>query len=265
LAAKTLTAPVINGAVTGTGVASAATASTLAARDAQANLAADAVLLGFTTAAATGGNTVLTVDSTEIQESTGSSNQTYTLPTTSILAPRRFTILNSGTGTVTVNGSAGGGVASLAAGWQVTVMAKIDTPTSGFSHWSILNFLSTSSGFIDKTATANTLSQRTAQANIAADAFLPTLSTVVTSGGTTVLTNDSVQDQRRTGSSVHTETLPTTSILAGMYFDYWNQSSQTITINASGGTLVKSLLANSFTRCKAMVPTPTATLDWFAT
>lgn len=261
----TLTTPVINGTPTGTGVATSASASTVALRDAQSNLTADAFIPGYTTVATAAGTTVLTADSTQDQEATGSSTQTYTLPSTGFVKGQTVEIVNSSSGgNITVNSTSGSNIVNVQPGWACRIKAKIDTPTS-FAHWMVIGLFSTSVSFIDKTATANTLVQRTGQGNIAADVFVPSLTAVTTAAGTTVLTVDSTQDQRSTGSTTQTYTLPTTGIGAGWANEFWNQSSSLITINSSAGNLVKILAPGESSRIKAMVPTPTTAADWIAT
>lgn len=131
---KTLTSPVLNTGVSGTAVATAASASTLALRDSNANLSADAFMPGFTTTATAAGTTTLTVGSTQIQEFTGSTTQTVTLPTTSVPAGMQFTIVNNSTGIVTVQSSGANTVSSLAGGTTATFTALIATPTTA-AHW----------------------------------------------------------------------------------------------------------------------------------
>lgn len=88
------------------------------------------------------GTTTLTVDSGEVQVFTGTTTQTCILPTTSVIAGRRFTIVNNSTGLVTVNASGGSTVAKLAAGGSCVLTALQATPTTA-AHWSYsLNSLS---------------------------------------------------------------------------------------------------------------------------
>jgi hypothetical protein len=95
----TLTTPVITGLPTGTGVASAATASTLASRDANANLSVNNSLRGFATTATAAGTTTLTVASAYCQVFTGSTTQTCKLPVASTLVNgQSFLVINNSTG-----------------------------------------------------------------------------------------------------------------------------------------------------------------------
>lgn len=113
----TIATPVINGLATGTGVASAATASTIATRDANANLSGNNFLPGYATTATAAGTTTLTVASPELQYFTGATTQTVTLPVTSTLVlGQSWTIVNNSSGAVTVNSSGGNLVLTVAAG-----------------------------------------------------------------------------------------------------------------------------------------------------
>lgn len=134
LTSPTLTTPVINGASTGTGVASTATASTLAMRDANNQLLTNAFVSGFTTTATAAGTTTMTISSTPIQIWTGSSTQTVKLPTTSVSAGQQYFIVNQSTGAVTVQSSGANTIVILAAGTSGWFTALQATPTSN-THW----------------------------------------------------------------------------------------------------------------------------------
>lgn len=112
----TFTTPVINGLATGTGVAAAATASTLVTRDANANITANNLLDGYTTAATAAGTTTLTVSSTYAQYFTGSTTQTVKLPVASTLVlGQSFLIVNNSSGAVTVQSSGTNAIQVLSA------------------------------------------------------------------------------------------------------------------------------------------------------
>ncbi len=136
LSNKTLTTPVINGLPTGTGVDSAATASTLVSRDANANINVNNALQGYTTTATAGGTTTLTVASTYQQYFTGTLNQTITMPVTSTLVlGQSFIIYNNSTGVLTINSSGGNLIVTLAAGTKATVTCILTSGTTAAS-WS---------------------------------------------------------------------------------------------------------------------------------
>lgn len=129
-----LTTPAITGLATGSGVASGATASTLAARDANANLTANNWLGGYTTTATAAGTTTLTVGSTYLQFFTGSTTQTVTLPVASTLTlGHQFVIVNNSTGLVTVNSSGGNAVIILGASTSATITCILASGTSAAS------------------------------------------------------------------------------------------------------------------------------------
>lgn len=111
-----LTTPAITGLATGSGVASAATASTLVTRDSSANISANSHIDGYTTTATAAGTTTLTVGSTRVQYFTGTTTQTVTLPVTSTMVlGQQFEIHNNSTGLVTVQSSGSNSVKVLGA------------------------------------------------------------------------------------------------------------------------------------------------------
>lgn len=130
-----LTTPAITGLATGTGVASAATASTLASRDSNANLNANNHISGFTTTATAAGTTTLTVSSTALQFFTGVTTQTVTLPVTSTLVlGQQFTVVNQSSGTVTVNSSGSNLVLAVAAG-NTGIFTTVLTSGTSAASW----------------------------------------------------------------------------------------------------------------------------------
>ena len=140
LTTPTLTTPVINNTPTGTGVATAATASTLALRDANANLTADNFINAVDTTATAGGITTLTIASGGVQVFTGTAAQSVLLPTTSVTAGMSWTIINNSTGVLTVASSAGNSIltpftnGSVAPSTALTFTAVAATPTTA-AHW----------------------------------------------------------------------------------------------------------------------------------
>lgn len=136
----TITTPVLTGLPTGTGVASAATASTLMSRDANANASANSFIEGYTTTALANGNTTLTVGSTYGQYFTGSGStfQVIVLPVASTMVlGQQFRIVNlsTGTGDIQINSSGGQGVVDLAAGTSAIVTCILTSGTTA-SSWS---------------------------------------------------------------------------------------------------------------------------------
>lgn len=135
-----LTTPAITGLATGSGVASAATASTLATRDASANLSANSTLDGYTTTVTAAGTTTLTVASTKQQYFTGTTTQTLTLPVTSTLVlGQQFYLVNNSTGLVTVNSSGGNAVIVMAGGTKADVTVILTSGTTAAS-WGVKYF-----------------------------------------------------------------------------------------------------------------------------
>lgn len=143
---KTLTTPVINGLPTGTGVASAATASTLVSRDSSANTFANNFVNNFTTTATAAGTTTLTVASSKIQEFTGSSNQTVVLPVTSTLTQGfEFEIINRSTGTLLINSSGGNLVQSITGATTTAILTCVLTSGTSAASWDASVIVNTAS------------------------------------------------------------------------------------------------------------------------
>lgn len=139
LTTPTLTTPVINGASTGTGVASAATASTLMQRDSNGNTNINTLFEGFTTTVTAAGTTTLTITATYTQVFTGSSTQTVKLPTTSVPQGAVYQIINQSSGAVTVQSSGANTIVILAGGTNAIFTAVVATPTTA-ANWSGLYY-----------------------------------------------------------------------------------------------------------------------------
>lgn len=117
------------------GLASAAystssTVSTLAERDANANLTANAHFSGFTTAVTAAQTVTMTIASTQINAYTGSSTATVKLPTTSVVAGNNWLNLNYSTGLVALQASGGAVIQSMAANTGEWCYANASAPTT---------------------------------------------------------------------------------------------------------------------------------------
>lgn len=118
-----------------TGYTSGVVAAAL--RDTNNILSARAFIPGSASTVTAAGTTTLTVGSGSIQIFTGSTTQTVTLPTTSIILGWRATIINKSSGALTINSSGGGLVATVTGGATAQIMANTTTPTTA-AHWSVL-------------------------------------------------------------------------------------------------------------------------------
>lgn len=100
---------------------STATASTFMVRDTNANVQINTIAQNSATTATAGTTTTLTVSSAPLQQFTGSTTQTVTLPSATTLTNGwQFQIFNRSTGVVTVNANGGGLLQAMAAGTQAT-------------------------------------------------------------------------------------------------------------------------------------------------
>lgn len=247
--------------ITWTTGSSAATASSLAQRDAQANLSADSFIPGFTTTATAAGTTTLTVDSTQEQEFTGSTTQTVLLPTTGIVAGQSFTIINQSTSSVTVQSSGANTIAVLPGLSTAIFKARVPAPTTA-ANWT---FQFTPPVLLDKGVGINTAAQRTSIGTLLAISFIPSTTTTATAATTTTLVATSSGMQVFTGSTTQILALPTTTITTGQSYLVINTSTGAITINSSAGNLVKTLDGGQCTVVTALVNTPTTAAHWYAT
>jgi hypothetical protein len=155
-----LTTPAITGLATGSGVATAATVSTLASRDANGNSAFVNTLEGYTTTATAAGTTTLTVSSNYQQYFTGSTTQTVTLPVASTLVlGQAFMIVNNSTGTVTIQSSGANTVLALPT-VSTAVVTCILTSGTGTASWNVSSYKNTpggGAGTVTSVATDSTL------------------------------------------------------------------------------------------------------------
>lgn len=147
---KTLTTPVINGTITGTGQATAATVSTITMRDSSGNINVNNDNTGYTTTATAAGTTTLTVGSTQQQYFTGSTTQTVVLPVTSTLVlGQKYEIRNLSSGVVTIQSSGANTILALPATSTAIVTVILTTGTTAAS-WSVTSYTNAPTGGVAK-------------------------------------------------------------------------------------------------------------------
>lgn len=113
-------------------MASAATASAVALRDANANLTVNSVIEAIQTVASAAGTTTLTVSSPQLTQITGTTTQTVVLPNATTLANgQSFTVTNRSTGLVTVQTNGGATLQTMAASSQLTATVISNGTTTG--------------------------------------------------------------------------------------------------------------------------------------
>lgn len=222
-----LTTPAITGLATGSGVASAATASTLSARDVNANLLANNFLEGYTTTATAAGTTTLTVGSAYAQFFTGSSTQTVTLPVASTLASgHHFLLVNNSTGAITVN-SSGGNAVQVMVGLSVAVVTCILASGTSAASWSV--------SYTPAFTNSNTISTA-----VLRDGFGNFSAGTITASLTG---NASGSSGSCTGNAATATALATARAINGVNFD----GTAPITVTAASGTLTGATLNASVT------------------
>lgn len=110
--------------------------------------------------------------------------------------------------------------------------------------------------------TANTLALRDANANLYADNFIPSKASTVTAAGITTLTINDAQVQEFTGTSTQIVKLPTTGVTEGMSYIVVNNSTNTVTVQSSGGNTLLALPTTRTAIYTAVKDTPTGQFDW---
>lgn len=142
----------------GTGVGSVTTAPTataFAGWDANSNLSANSLIPGFATTVTAAGNTILTVASKQVQEFTGSSTQTVTMPVASTLvAGQQYVIINNSSSNVTVNSSGGNAIQVMAANTTLYLDLVLASGTTAAS-WNSGYVFDNGAGVLSITGTAN--------------------------------------------------------------------------------------------------------------
>lgn len=101
-------------------------------------------------------------------------------------------------------------------------------------------------------SSASSLVQRDSNQNAFANNFVSKGTNVVSAAGTTTLTSASTRLQNLTGSSTQTFVLPdATTMSVGSVFEFDNNSTGTLTINANGGGLIVTVPPGGYSRVKA--------------
>lgn len=142
----------------GTGVGSVTTsptATSFAGWDANSNLSANSLIGGFLSTVSSVSPIVLTVASAEIQEITGSTAQTFTMPVVSTLkAGQSYTIINNSSATATVNSSGSNLILSMAANTTAFFTCVLITGTSAAS-WNSSYIFDNGAGVLSITGTTS--------------------------------------------------------------------------------------------------------------
>lgn len=137
--AGTLTTPIINGTSSGTGVSQTGGPGTIAQRDGYNNLVANNFLGSGTVVTAAAGTTTLTVGSSRYQFLTGSTTQTFQLPSaTTVTVGTSFWFNNNSTGTMTINNGSGSLITTVPPTGMVNVVLQVAGSTAGTWDWHYL-------------------------------------------------------------------------------------------------------------------------------
>lgn len=94
--------------------------------------------------------------------------------------------------------------------------------------------------------------------------FVPDVASTATASGTTTLTIADKQVQEFVGSAIQTVKLPTTSVTAGQQYTVVNNSSDTVTVQSSGGNTITTVTTGTLKLFVAQTAEPAAAADWRA-
>ena len=217
-----------------------------------ANLANSSVTIG-TTAIALGASATTIAGLTSVTSTTFVGALTGNASTATTLQTTR-----------TINGVSFNGSANITVTARTTNALTIGTGLSGTS----FNGGSAVTIAIDSTVATLTGTQTLTNKTLT----FPTIDNIrmgytatATAAGTTVLTNTSTYQQRFTGSTTQTITLPVTSTLAaGVTYSIENTSTGNLTVNSSGGNLVATVIPGTTVECTCIGTTLTTAADWDA-
>lgn len=286
-----LTVPVVfsSGGTNVTAVPTAASASNFAAWDANVNLPANAHNGALRSATSAG---TITVASPHLQVYTGSTSATYTMPVATTLANgETFIVVNNssnGAATVSVNSSGGttlcqlGATGSTIGGGVAIAMLINSAGGTGGASWACWS-LPFSSGnnlgtvgpqwplaaggtgvqSVTTTPTATAFAGWDAQKRMSGGApFNCGFTTTATAAGTTTMTITSTCEQTWTGTTTQTIKLPTTNVKAGDWWEFYNLSTGTLALEASGAGAIVTQAAGAKLKCLALAATPTTAAGW---
>lgn len=212
LAANSVIGNSTGGAATPTAVpmVSAATASAVAIRDANANAKFNNTIQNLTTTTTAAGTTTLTAASSFTQQFTGTTTQTVVLPDATTLAVGfQFYITNRSTGAVQVNASGGGALQTMAAGTSATFTAVTIGTAAGT--WDVNYYAPSSAGTVTTVSvvTANGLAGTVANATTTPAITLTTSVTGVLKGNGTAISAATVGTDYVNNASFVTRETPT--------------------------------------------------------
>jgi hypothetical protein len=234
-------------AMTWTGAVSAATASAIALRDANANTQANNFIDNLTTTATAGTTTTLTVGSAYFQQFTGSTTQQVNLPDTSTLVVgQAFQIMNRSSGVVTVKTTSGTNLVQAMAASSQLVVTCVSIASNAAASWDAAYSSAVATGTVTSVAVATPNS-------------LSVSGSPVTTSGTITLANRAINAQTADYTLTATDSTVT--------FDA-SGASRTATlptaVGASGTVYVIKKIDSSTTNTVTLATTSAQTIDGIA-
>ena len=201
--------------------------------DINGELQVNNISVGYETTATSAGTKTLTSASPRLQFFTGSSSHTLVMPVASTLTTgHQYEVFNNSTGAITVNSSGGNLIMTLPPKTTAVYTCILASGTTAAS-WD--------ADYVEGSAYATT----------------------ATAGGTTTLSVSSAQRQFFTGTANQTVVLPVVStITLGTFYVIHNNSTGVVTVNSSGGNLVKTMAPASTITVTSIATTGTDATVW---
>lgn len=201
--------------------------------DINGNISVNSIQFGYSTTSTSSGTKTLTVDSARLQFFTGTQPHTLVLPVASTLAVgHQFSVHNESTGAITVNSSGGNLVLTVPPKTTAVLTCILASGTSA-SSWD--------GDYVEGSA----------------------YNTTTTANGTTTLTVASAQRQFFTGTANQTVVMPAVNtVTLGTFYVIHNNSTGVLTVNSSGGNLVKTVAPRSTVTLTSLAITGTDASVW---
>jgi len=232
------------------------TANVWAGWDANKGFSANYLVPGFTSIVSSGATTTLLASSTQIQNFTGSSAQTVTMPVvTTLFNGQTYAVINNTSNTITVQSSGGNLIQSIAPGTSITLEVVNTLGGTGTASWfwlydpltasAIIPVVNGGTGFstVSIVPAASAWAGWDANKNFSTNSLIEGFLNVVNSGATTTLLVNSPELINFTGATTQNVSLPVVSGLSnGQRYTMVNNSNSNVTVMSSGGSTVQVVL-----------------------
>lgn len=234
-----------------TAVTTVPTATSWAGWDANVNFSANAFIPGWSSTVTTGGTTVLTVSSDELQYFTGTSAQTVTLPVAATLVTgQSFHVVNRSTQNVTVQSSGANTVQVMAGNSFATFTCILASGTTAAS-WNVEYSVATAGTVTSVDVSGGTTGLTTSGGPVTTSGTITIAGTLIVANGGTGLTSG-------TSGGVPTFTAPGTLTSSAALTN--NQ----LIVGGGAGAVIKTLAGGTTGQILRMDASGTPVPAWFS-